>query len=218
MPLNLFGRGKAILFPVMALTALVCSVWANAQTQVPAPPAASTQAPGVPWGTLSAKQKQALAPLSAAWASLSEGQRRKWIAIAQNYAGLPETDQQKLHSRMVEWASLTPKDRELARLNFAQTQAVAKPERAANWEAYQALPPEEKKKLAASASTQPSGAALAPKPANRDKLTQVPVTRRTPETQKSAVQPKAPIHSSTLLPQKPSSAKDDNGTKATGQP
>ena len=215
MPVNLFLQGKSGLVVLVALAMLGYAVQTNAQT--PAPVTASTataaKAPNVPWSMLSATQKQALAPLSEAWATLNEGQRRKWIAIAQNYAGLAPADQQKMHSRMVEWAALTPKDRELARLNFAQTKSVAKPERAANWEAYQALPPEERKKLAASASTQPAGAALATKPASRDKLTQVPVTRRTPEEKKAAAMPSTPVNSNTLLPQKPAMAKDGNGPK-----
>ena len=203
MPVNLFLQGKSGLVVLVALAMLGYAVQTNAQT--PAPVTASTataaKAPNVPWSMLSATQKQALAPLSEAWATLNEGQRRKWIAIAQNYGSLATAEQEKLHSRMVEWTALTPKDRELARLNFAQTKSVTKPERAANWEAYQALSPDEKKKLAANAATPPAGAALAAKPANRDKLTQVPVTRRTPEAQKATAMPQIPVNRNTLLPQ-----------------
>jgi hypothetical protein len=208
---------KAVICCGMGLVFFVLGGKANAQalSKEPAAPVATT---GVQWSALSKMQQTALAPLSQTWPVLSDAQRRKWIAIAQNFSGLAEVDQQKLHSRMVEWAALTPKDREVARLNFAQTKSVAKPERAANWEAYQALPDEEKKKLAASAAPQPTGAALAVKPANRDKLTQVPVTRRTPEERKALVLPKSPLNTNTLLPQKPVTSKDGNVTDAAKQP
>ena len=172
-------------------------------------------APNATWNALSDVQKQALQPLSGTWGSLNEGQRRKWTAIAQNYPNLSADDQQKLHSRMVEWAALTPKDRALARLNFAQTKSVAKPERAANWEAYQALTPDERKNLASSAAAAPAGAALAPKPVSKDKLTPVPVTRRTPEDQKAAALPDAPLNRNTLLPQTPP---EQNGVQRKATP
>lgn len=151
-------------------------------------------------------QQKALAPLSKSWDSLSEGQKRKWISIARTYRELPAADQEKMHSRMVEWAALTPKDRELARLNFAQTKDVAKTDRTSTWEAYQALSPEEKQKLASSAASKPVGAAVAPKPVSKDKLAAVPVTRHTPEEQRNALK----------SGQLPSSTKPDNAPGAIG--
>lgn len=158
------------------------------------------------WTSLDASQQKALSPLSKSWDTLSEGQKRKWIAIAKSYPTLPAADQEKMHSRMVEWAALTPKDRELARLNFAQTKDVAKTDRAATWEAYQALSPEEKQKLASTAAGKPVGAAVAPKPVAKDKLAAVPVTRHTPEDQRNALK----------SGQIPTAVKPDNVPAATG--
>jgi len=207
MPVISLTRKLAAKFGLLAVLVLGWHVPARAQTAVPPNPSASSTGaavvPNVTWNALSEVQKLALAPLSGTWNSLNEGQRRKWTAIAQSYPNLSPVDQQKLHSRMVEWAALTPKDRALARLNFAQTKSVAKPERAANWEAYQALTPDEKKNLASSAAAAPAGAALAPKPVSKDKLTPVPVTRRTPEDQKAAALPDTPLNRNTLLPQAP---------------
>lgn len=159
----------------------------TAANQAPLAAQTAQQIPSSKWASLDAAQQRALGPLAQSWGTLSEGQRRKWIAIAKNYPSLSAVDQEKMHSRMVEWAALTPKDRELARLNFAQTKGVSKTDRAADWEAYQALSPEEKKKLASAAVTKPVGAAVAPKPAARDKLAAVPVTRHTPEEQRNAL-------------------------------
>ena len=158
------------------------------------------------WLSLTPIEQGALAPLAKHWNSLSEGQKRKWLAIAKSYPGLAQPEQEKLHSRMVDWAALSPKDREVARLNFAQTKSVAKSDRAANWEAYQALSPDERKKLADDAKVKPVGAAVALKPVAQDKLATVPVTRHTPEPERSAAAAQRPLNRVTLLPQPPVSA------------
>ena len=169
-----FGIGVACVLPLAAQTP-------------PSAPVPAKQVQGQSWASLSPTQQSALAPLAKSWDSLSEGQKRKWIAISKSYAELAPQDKEKMHSRMVEWAALSPKDRELARLNFAQTKAVPKADRTAEWEAYQALSPEEKQKLASSGTAKPVGAAVAPKPVSPDKLAAVPVTRHTPEEQRNAI-------------------------------
>jgi hypothetical protein len=155
------------------------------------------------WSSLTKAQQSALAPLAKHWDGLSEGQMRKWLAIAKTYPELSAPDQEKMHSRMVEWAALSPKDRELARLNFAQTKSIAKADRAANWEAYQALSPDERKKLADGAKVKPVGAAVAVKPVAPDKLAAVPVTRRTPAPERAAAASQQPLNGNTLLPRQP---------------
>ena len=126
-------------------------------------------------------------------------------------------EQEKLHSRMAEWAALSPKDRELARLNFAQSKTVAKSDRAANWEAYQALSPDERQKLAQGAKVKPVGAAVAVKPVAPEKLTAVPLTRHTPEPERAAAVLQRPINRNTLLPLPPSSAPSANAVAAPGK-
>jgi hypothetical protein len=166
-----------------------------------------------------------LAPLAKHWDGLSEGQKRKWLAIAKTYPGLGLPDQDKLHSRMVEWAALPPRDRELARLNFAQTKSVDKADRAANWEAYQALSADERKKLADGAKGKPVGAAIAVKPVAQDKLTAVPVTRHSPDPERAAAASQKPLNRNTLLPQQhvppappPPVASDSSALTAPSKP
>jgi hypothetical protein len=77
---------------------------------------------------------------------------------------------------MTEWAALTPQQRTRARLNFGTTKRLSADEKRAKWEAYQALPAEEKRKLAASAAKPPVTAA-AVKPVPQDKLAKVPKPR-----------------------------------------
>jgi hypothetical protein len=171
---------------------------------------------GTNWLSLNMAQRDALAPLEHSWSGLSDAQQRKWIALAINYPKLSSADQEKMHSRMVEWAALLPKDRELARLNFAQTKSIAKSDRAANWEAYQALSPEERKKLAEGTRLKPVGAAVTVKPVAPDKLTSVPVTRHTPRQEREAAASQRALNPKTLLPQTPPVTAPD--ALQTGEP
>ena len=194
---------SAILLAVAILTPMAVVAQATAPVAAASTP---TQPVNTAWLSLTAVEQAALAPLAKHWNGLSEGQKRKWLAIAKTYPGLSQPEQEKLHSRMVEWAALSPKDREVARLNFAQTKAVAKSDRAANWEAYQALSPDERKKLADDAKVKPVGAAVAVKPVAPDKLTTVPVTRHTPESERTAAAAQRPVNRITLLPKQTASA------------
>lgn len=146
----------------------------------PAPRAESK--PG--WSELTPPQQQALAPLSASWRTLGEAHKRKWLALSENFATMPPGEQARLHSRMTEWAALSPRQRNLARLNFAEAQKVGPTDKRAKWEAYQALPPEEKRKLAAGAAAAkppPPPTALAVQPESQQKLVRIPRTKKPAE-------------------------------------
>ena len=168
----------------------------------PAVPVKTTEV-GPVWDSLNAVQKAALAPLAAAWPGLSEGHKNKWIALVQKFPEMPEADRSRLHARMVDWAAISPKDRELARLNFAQTKKLSYDERAANWEAYKALPESKKQQLLQAAPKKPVGVAVTVKPVPANKLANVPVTRKTPEPLRSAVSQRNMLDRYTLLPQSP---------------
>ena len=129
------------------------------------------------WTELTPVQQQTLAPLSASWRSLSEAHKRKWLALSRNYPKMQPEDQAKLRDRMTEWATLSPQQRTTARLNFAETKKVSPVDKKAAWEAYQALSPEEKKRLAADAKADkppPPPTAAALKPVSPQKLARVP--------------------------------------------
>jgi hypothetical protein len=175
------------------------SVWAQTKpARTPQP--LSTPLMALAWEDLSVVQRQSLKPLESSWATLGDGHKRKWIALAQNYPQLAPAEQAKMHARMAEWAALKPRAREMARLNFAETKKVAPAERAANWEAYQALSPEEKKRLAKKTPVKPAGAAVSAKPLPANKLTAVPVTRLSPEADRARFTAQQAIDPNTLLP------------------
>jgi hypothetical protein len=188
----------------LAASSLLCFV-AMAQTpqvEVASPPIATesaisapnnmaikkpTTVPKAQWFELTLDQQRALSPLSSLWPTLSEPQRKKWLAISKNFPALPEGEQVVMHSRMAEWASLTPQQRTQARLNFGETSKIPLVEKKAQWEAYLALSDEEKRKLSVGQSTTVGGAAPAQRPVNSDKLShvqslngQAPVKGKTP--------------------------------------
>ena len=173
--LSLFGQGSA---------SAVIQIETRAKPSVPHASAPKTVVlpivSGPTWQELTPVQKVALKPLATQWNTLDDARKRKWTAIAANYLTLPPEGQAKLHSRMTEWVSLSQQQRAQARLNFAESKQLTPTQKAATWEAYQALSPEERQKLALSAPPKPTGAAPAAKPVPPQKLTAVPVTRKSP--------------------------------------
>ena len=155
------------------------------------------------WSQLSAEKQQSLLPLQAIWPRLGEAHKRKWLTVAQNFPKMQVQDQEKLHSRMENWAALEPKARELARLNFSETKKLTPEKRAANWEAYQALSPEERQVLTDKALSKKSkSAAISIKPSIKQKFIAIPPRRIAPESLSALIMRQEPVHSNTLLPQR----------------
>lgn len=137
----------------IALAALPLSAFSQGQTSGGAPVArpvpSANNGPG--WSSLSARQKTALKPLEADWHRIDSSRRSKWLEIADRFPAMSPAEQARIQTRMTEWAKMTPRDRGEARLNFREVQQVPAQERKAKWEAYNALPPERRKQLAAKA-------------------------------------------------------------------
>lgn len=154
------------------------------------------------WSELSPNQRKILAPLAPSWDALEPVRKRKWISVAKTYPQLAPAEQATLQGRMAEWAALSPHERAVARLNFSESKSLQASDRAANWDAYKALPPEDRQKFVDEASSAPKSAALAPKRTTLDKVTSVPVTRRTPAEERANAGSAAPtLDRKTLLPQ-----------------
>ncbi len=138
------------------------------------PTEAAVPASGPGWETLSTQQKLALYPLAERWASLSHAQKKYWLTLAETFHALPQSEQDRLRARMTDWASLSARQRNQARLNYAGTSRLAPKDKLERWKAYQALSEEEKRRLAARAAAKPQGAATSLRPAPSRKLVQVP--------------------------------------------
>jgi hypothetical protein len=103
---------------------------------------------GVAWSTLTPQQKQALSPLQRDWATLDATRRQKWLEVAGHFPTMPADERKRVQERMAEWARLTPAARAQARMQFQEVRQLPAQERNAKWQAYQALPEEERKSLA----------------------------------------------------------------------
>ena len=155
----------ARLLTVVLCTAVTDALAQTLQASAANPPAGSSAAPASAsnssWQSLQSSQKKALAPLAPHWAQISPAQKNKWLAMSTNFDNLSTKEQAILHERMAEWASLSPQQRAQARLNFNQTKTLDANAKKTQWEAYQALNPEDRKKLAEQQTTGIRGAATA---------------------------------------------------------
>ena len=210
MKLSRMMRFRLFLTCLSGLTALLMSSGALAQAPsqaLPSSPAAAT-APAAAsaksdlsqkptWSDLSAVEQAALRPLAANWNGLSASQKRKWQSVAKDFAKLPPAQQAKMHTRMREWSALSPQQRATARQNFAQnresTDGLTPEQRKVQWQAYQQLSPEEKRKLAESAPKAAfAGAAPAARPQPVLKKEPVPQFGSAKALAKAQSAPRAP--------------------------
>lgn len=118
-------------------------------------PARKPDTAGPAWSALTPAQRQALAPLERDWPGIDAPRKSKWLEVSSRFATMPAEEQQRVQARMAEWARLTPAERGQARWSFLETQQLSREQKQQHWEAYQALPDEERKALAARA--RPSG-------------------------------------------------------------
>jgi Protein of unknown function (DUF3106) len=100
------------------------------------------------WGKLTPAQRSVLAPLKDNWGSFGAEQRRRWLEFAGRYPRMSEDEQRRVQERMADWSQTTPQQRGRARAQFEASRRVDPNERQSRWEAYQALPPEQRQKLA----------------------------------------------------------------------
>jgi hypothetical protein len=101
------------------------------------------------WARLSADQHEALAPFAHDWDRFDDDRKRRWLKIASRYKKMSADAQKRLHGRMQEWLSMTPEQRRTARENYQLSKQVPVQQRENAWNAYQQLPEEQKKTLAA---------------------------------------------------------------------
>jgi hypothetical protein len=156
-------------------------------------------APDATWQKLKAQQKSALAPLAPHWSQMSVAQKNKWLAMSNNFDNLSSKEQATLHERMVDWASLSPQQRAQARLSFNETKSLDADNKKNQWEAYQALSPDQKKQLAAQQTTGIQGAATSSQAPPPGKVMRLP-GKSTPEAASGKSSSGTVIDKKTLLP------------------
>lgn len=142
----------------IALIAAVLGVTVVAQAQglmsTPKPLAASDlpASPGPAWAALTPEQRKVLAPLEREWGSFSANRKSKWLDISGRFAKMPPAEQARLQERMTTWAKMSPAERGRARLSYQEAKQLSPQARQERWKAYQALPDNERRALAAKAA------------------------------------------------------------------
>lgn len=131
------------------------------------------------WGQLSPQQRAVLNPLAGSWDQLTLESRNKWIQVAHRFPSMTSDQRQRVMEKMADWAKMSPDQRRVARLNFQQAQQVQDPNKQERWQAYQALPPEERKALAARAQPVP---ATPPNAASQALLRNAPLDAQAPKS------------------------------------
>jgi hypothetical protein len=194
-------RTSHLFAAFLLLASLGASVGAQqtpAENSSTTPPVAVALTGKPTWSELTAEQRQALAPLAEQWASIPEVGKRKWLNISRNFYQLSAEEKSLVQGRMREWAALSPQQRNVARLNYADAKQLSQDEKRAKWEAYQALSPEAKQKLATQQQKPaPNGAAPAIKPQPAQKLASLPAPSDSKPLPRIDTQQSNPV---TLLP------------------
>jgi hypothetical protein len=154
------------------------------------------------WADLTPAQQQALAPLASEWDKLDSFRKNKWLAIGNKFTSMKPDEQQRVQERMRDWVKLTPEQRRIARESYARAKKLNPDQKSAQWEQYQQLPEEQKKKLAADAASKKPVTTL-PSPASQGKTSKtMPPIKSTPKpvleqsvtpqaANQSAIQPSA---------------------------
>jgi hypothetical protein len=105
------------------------------------------------WAELTPAQQQALAPLAGEWDKMDGFRKKKWLAIGNKYASMKPDEQQRVQERMRDWVKLTPEQRRIARESYTRARKLGADKKSEEWERYQQLPDEQKKKLAETAAS-----------------------------------------------------------------
>ncbi len=101
-----------------------------------------------PWLSLSAQQRQALAPLAEEWGRFEADGKKKWLEIADKFQSMKQVEQKRVQEKMQAWVKLTPEERVVARENYIRSNKLKPDQRNEKWKEYQQLTEAQKSQLA----------------------------------------------------------------------
>jgi hypothetical protein len=159
----LSGIGASLVL----LAAAPSAVWAQSAARHASAPAAKAAEAGPKWAELSVAQRSALKPLERDWSTIDVDRKQKWLDIAGRMPRMPQGERERIQARMTDWAQMSPQQRARTRMAYQEATEVAPQNRQAQWEAYQALPAEQRRQLAAKATPANSPAGSRPGGAQR---------------------------------------------------
>ncbi|QBE65173.1 DUF3106 domain-containing protein [Pseudoduganella lutea] len=165
---------------IVAIGVGVAALRYNRPDAAPSPAASASAllAPSVAelrWQDLTPAQQEALGPLKAGWDDLGPVRKQKWLDIAGRYASMKPTEKKRMLERMRAWTEMSPEERKAVRENYARAQRAVGGKKAAQWEEYQQLSDEEKRKLAKAGTAKKQQVAKPPTPAQSLAKTPQPV-------------------------------------------
>jgi hypothetical protein len=82
------------------------------------------------------------------WKTVSPGQQQKWAEVANRFHALPPEERSRIQQRLADWSRLSPQERASARLNYQEARQISPQERQQQWQAYRALPADQRRALA----------------------------------------------------------------------
>lgn len=152
--------GLALLLPLRSPAQATPSAVATGASSSPASqmsaPSRSGGKPaveqGIRWHDLKAAQQASLKPLEQDWSAIDAPRKQKWLQLVARFPKMSAPEQERVRARMADWAKLSPQERGQTRLNFQEARQLPNQDRQASWDAYQALPAEQKRQLAARAA------------------------------------------------------------------
>ena len=154
---------------MIAATACAAAKSSAEPASNPGSAAKTSAAPGAggpAWSALKPTQQSALAPLQHDWPAMEAERKAKWLELAARFPSMPADERLRIQARMADWARMTPEERGRARLQFQQARELGGESRQAQWDAYQALPADQRRALAEQSKPAASGARQA-RPDNR---------------------------------------------------
>jgi hypothetical protein len=163
----MFGGAAALIVAIAAGVAVLRHGRPDAAPS-PAASASALLSPSVNelrWQDLTPAQKEALGPLKAGWDDLGPVRKQKWLDIAGRYATMKPAEKKRMLERMRAWTEMSPEERKAVRENYARAQRAVGGKKAAQWEEYQQLSDEEKRKLAKAGTAKKQQVAKPPTPA-----------------------------------------------------
>ena len=102
------------------------------------------------WSSLSAAQRDVLAPLQHEWDALSPRKRAHMLHRAEHWATLPPEKRAEIRERIARWQQMTPEQRRQARANMREFHKLPREQREqlhATFEHFQSLPPPQRERL-----------------------------------------------------------------------
>jgi Protein of unknown function (DUF3106) len=199
-------RGICVGLPFL-LSSWTAPVWSQSPATPARPSAAAAPAPETAgkesrpfWQQLTAAQKEVLSPLRSEWASIDASRKQTWLELAARMPAMSTEERTRVQQRMSEWVALSPRERGQVRIQFQEARRLAPGGRQEHWDAYQALPAEQRRALAAQAVATPkkSGSSTVAKSQNSPQAS-VALIKPTTQSKKNIVSVPAPTSAPKLV-------------------